>query len=68
MSDYDISVASTRGYASLLKKIDKWTPYVGYAFLRPAQFLLRRPGKVIRSFLAAQVQARVGHQAAQRPS
>jgi hypothetical protein len=47
MSDYDISVASTRGYASLLKKIDKWTPYVGYAFLRPAQFLLRRPGKVI---------------------
>jgi hypothetical protein len=40
MSDYDISVASTRGYASLLKKIDKWTPYVGYAFLRPRNFYL----------------------------
>jgi len=30
----DISSASTRGYASLLKRIDEWTPYVIYAFLR----------------------------------
>ena len=32
----DISAASTRGYASLLKRVDKWTPYVMYAFLRSA--------------------------------
>ncbi len=33
---YDISLASTRGYAALLKTIDKWAPYVMYAFLRSA--------------------------------
>lgn len=27
---------STRGYAALLKSVDKWTPYVAYAFLRSA--------------------------------
>jgi hypothetical protein len=32
----DGSTASTRGYASLLKRVDKWTPYVIYAFLRSA--------------------------------
>jgi hypothetical protein len=32
----DLSNASTRGYASLLKRVDKWTPYVIYAFLRSA--------------------------------
>ena len=32
--DTDISVASTRGYVSLLKLLDNWTPYVTYAFLR----------------------------------
>ena len=32
--NHDISVASTRGYASLLKRVDNWTPYVIYAFLR----------------------------------
>ena len=32
--DTDISTASTRGYVSLLKPIDNWTPYVVYAFLR----------------------------------
>jgi len=34
-----IANASTRGYASVLKGIDRWTPYVTYAFLRsdPAQ-------------------------------
>ncbi len=33
---------STRGYAALLKKIDKWTPYVTYAYLRstPGQLTL----------------------------
>ena len=29
-----IANASNRGYVSLLRKIDKWTPYVTYAFLR----------------------------------
>ena len=29
-----LSTQSTRGYASLLKRIDKWTPYVTYAFLK----------------------------------
>lgn len=35
----DIANASDRGYLSLLKTIEKWTPYVTYAFLRsnPAQ-------------------------------
>jgi hypothetical protein len=32
----DVSTASTRGYASLLKRVDKWTPYVIYALLRSA--------------------------------
>ncbi len=32
--DTDYSTASARGYASLLKRIDNWTPYVLYAFLR----------------------------------
>ncbi len=34
-----IANASTRGYASVLKGFDRWTPYVTYAFLRsdPAQ-------------------------------
>jgi len=32
--DTDVSVASTRGYVSLLKRADNWTPYVTYAFLR----------------------------------
>jgi hypothetical protein len=32
----DISPASTRGYLSLLKSIDQWTPYITYAFLRSA--------------------------------
>ena len=30
----DDSIASTRGYVSLLKRTDNWTPYVIYAFLR----------------------------------
>jgi len=30
----DVSTQSTRGYASVLKRFDKWTPYVIYAFLR----------------------------------
>jgi hypothetical protein len=30
----DISQASTRGYLSLLKQTDQWTPYVMYSFLR----------------------------------
>ena len=30
----DISVASTRGYVSLLKRAESWTPYFTYAFLR----------------------------------
>ena len=29
-----IANASYRGYLSLLRKVDKWTPYVTYAFLR----------------------------------
>jgi hypothetical protein len=32
--DTDISVASMRGYVSLLKRAGQWTPYVVYAFLR----------------------------------
>jgi hypothetical protein len=32
--DTDISTASTRGYAALLRRIENWTPYVIYAFLR----------------------------------
>jgi hypothetical protein len=32
--DTDVSLASTRGYAALLKQIDNWTPYLVYAFLR----------------------------------
>ena len=30
----DISPASARGYAALFKRVNKWTPYVMYAFLR----------------------------------
>jgi hypothetical protein len=30
----DLSTQSVRGYGSLLKRIDKWTPYVTFAFLR----------------------------------
>ena len=30
----DFANASSRGYVSLFKKMDKWTPYVSYAFLR----------------------------------
>jgi len=30
----DLSIQSTRGYVSLLKRADKWTPYVTFAFLR----------------------------------
>jgi hypothetical protein len=30
----DLSTQSTRGYVSLLKRVDKWTPYVTFAFLR----------------------------------
>ncbi len=33
-SNVKIANASTRGYVSLLRKVDKWTPYVTYAFLR----------------------------------
>ena len=33
MPNTDISIASTRGYASLLKRMDQWTPYVVYSFL-----------------------------------
>lgn len=32
--DVDFANASTRGYASLLKRFGKWAPYVTYAFLR----------------------------------
>jgi hypothetical protein len=32
--DTDISAESNRGYVSLLKRADKWTPYITYAFLR----------------------------------
>ncbi len=30
----DLSTQSVRGYASLLKRADRWTPYITYAFLR----------------------------------
>jgi hypothetical protein len=32
----DISQASSRGYAALSKRLDKWTPYLVYSFLRSA--------------------------------
>lgn len=42
LPDIDISVASSRGYAALLKRVDQWTPYVMYASLhstpRPRNF------------------------------
>ena len=34
VSRTSFSTQSVRGYASVLKRIDKWTPYVTYAFLR----------------------------------
>ena len=36
VSQTDLSSQSVRGYASVLKRLDKWTPYVTYAFLRSA--------------------------------
>jgi len=30
----DLSNQSVRGYASILKRVDKWTPYITYAFLK----------------------------------
>lgn len=34
VSRTDLSTQSLRGYASVLKRVEKWTPYVTYAFLR----------------------------------
>ncbi len=34
VSDTLFSTQSTRGYVALLKPIDKWTPYVSFAYLR----------------------------------
>lgn len=34
VSDTLFSTQSTRGYVALLKPIEKWTPYVSYAYLR----------------------------------
>jgi hypothetical protein len=34
VSKTDLSTQSVRGYASLLKRVDQWTPYVTFAFLR----------------------------------
>ena len=34
VSKTQLSTQSVRGYASVLKRVDQWTPYVSYAFLR----------------------------------
>ena len=34
VSQTDVSTQSTRGYISVLKRLDKWTPYAVYAVLR----------------------------------
>jgi hypothetical protein len=34
VSQTSFSTQSVRGYASVLKRVDKWTPYITYAFLR----------------------------------
>jgi len=36
-SNVKIANASDRGYVSLLKSIDRWTPYVTYAFLKSSE-------------------------------
>jgi len=36
VSETSFSTQSTRGYTSLQKRLDKWTPYIAYAFLRSA--------------------------------
>jgi len=40
------STQSTRGYAALIRKIERWTPYVAYAFLRSDSGPLDLYGKV----------------------
>lgn len=41
VTETSFSTQSTRGYAALQRKFDKWTPYVSYAFLRSTSDQLR---------------------------
>ena len=58
-----LSTQSTRGYASIVKRIDKWTPYVTYAFLKsqpaPLDLYASVAGTVVPGFVpnAAQINA-----------
>tara|TARA_R110001599_G_scaffold115664_1_gene282524 strand:+ start:1022 stop:2290 length:1269 start_codon:yes stop_codon:yes gene_type:complete len=34
VTDTNLSTQSTRGYAAVLRKMDRWTPYITYAYLK----------------------------------
>jgi hypothetical protein len=63
VSETSFSTQSVRGYLSVLKRIDRWTPYVTYAFLHsdPGPLNMRNSvnGNVVPSFVpgAAQINA-----------
>jgi hypothetical protein len=63
VSDTLFSTQSTRGYVALLRPINKWTPYVSYAFLRSESNVLALQravnGTAVPGFLpgAAQINA-----------
>lgn len=64
--DMDISAASTRGYAALLKRAGPWTPYASYAFLRSSRRPLELYRQVSNSAVPAAVPGAAAINAAQR--
>lgn len=62
----DLSPQGNRGYVSLLRRFDKWTPYVTYAFLRSAPHPLDLHRRVNGNSVPAFVPGAAGINAAQR--
>jgi hypothetical protein len=66
VSDTLFSTQSTRGYVALLRPINKWTPYVSYAFLRSESSVLALQRSVNDTVVPGFVPGAVQINAAQR--
>jgi hypothetical protein len=66
VSQTSFSTQSTRGYAALLKNIDRWTPYVAYAFLHSTSETLDFYDKVNSTVVPANISGAAQINASQR--
>ncbi|MCZ4313308.1 hypothetical protein O4H66_07815 [Comamonadaceae bacterium G21597-S1] len=66
VTDTDLSTQSTRGYAAVLRKMDRWTPYLAYAYLKSSSGPLTLHERVNANRVPASVSGAAQINASQR--